>query len=144
MRYLQPANKTLVSVLSHVRQIQQWNQWLRECLPDEDKLAEHCQLVSRSNRSLIAIADSAHWVTLFRFRIPTLLEKLRAYPGMQDLQAICCKVRPSHSHSSVKKKCGSQKKLSPKNAALMLEAAQKIKDEKLRAALEKIARNASF
>lgn len=137
--YLQQDIQTLGNVLSKLGQLQQWNSWLKECLLDQNiALTQHCFIVNLIGTSLIVIADNPHWVTRFRFHIPELLTKLRQYPSLENIQAICCKVQPNYV-SALSSNRQPQQKLSSRSAALLRETASKITDEKLRIALEKIA-----
>lgn len=138
-QYLQQDHPLLGNVLSKLSQLEQWNSWLKECLPEQNKtLTQHCFIVNRAGASLIVIADNPHWVTRLRFHVPELLVKLKQYPGLETIQAICCKVQPNYVPVAPSKR-EPQQKLSPKNAALLRAAASKVKDKKLRMVLEKIA-----
>ena len=137
--YLQQYNPILSNLLSKLSQLEQWNSWLKECLLDQNKtLTQHCFIVNLVGTSLIVIADNPHWVTRLRFHIPELLVKLKQYPGLENIQAICCKVQPNYVPASLSNR-EPQQKLSTKSAALLREIASKVTDEKLRIALEKIA-----
>ena len=138
--YLKSENKTLSSLLVKLNQLKKWNSGLRECLPEEKILTEHSQIVGVDGTSLIVIADSSHWVARFRFFIPELLIKLRNYPGLQNIRAICCKVRPQNYKAGSKKIKRRPLNISIENANMLRETAHKIHDEKLRKILEKIAR----
>lgn len=137
--YFQNENQAFGSLAAKLNQLKQWNGWLADSLPNENTLLQHCQIVSLSSGSLIVIADSAHWVTRLRFYIPELLPKLRAYPGLEKIRSICCKVQPNHFKSAPKKTNPPLKKLSQENASMLRKTAQKISDSKLREILERIA-----
>jgi len=137
--YFQQDSKTLGKLLSQLTQLQRWNGWLKECLEENVLLTEHCFIVSLAGTSLIVLADNPHWVTRFRFHIPTLLPKLRNYDDFKHIQSICCKVEPNYVPVSSRENRQPQQKLSKKSAALLLETASKVTDEKLRIVLEKIA-----
>jgi len=139
-QYLQQDNHTLGNLLSKLDRLQQWNSGLKECLLDQNRaLTQHCFIVNLIGTSLIVIADNPHWVTRLRFHIPELLIKLRQHPGLENIQAICCKVQPNYVSASSSHNREPQQKLSAKSAALLRETASKITDEKLRIVLEKIA-----
>lgn len=139
--YLKQDCKTLGRLLSKLSQLEHWNNALRECLITEPTLTEHCKIVNLIGTSLIAIADSPHWLTRIRFHIPELLPKLRTYPGLEQIRALCCKVQPNYPKMQARQSNRAQKKLSPNNAQLLHQDAQKISDEKLRTVMEKIARH---
>lgn len=137
--YLQQDGKTLGSLLNKLTQLKKWNLILRDCLGDEAHIMNHCQIVNVSGNSLIAIADSPHWLTRLRFHIPDLLPKLREHKGLEHIKAICCKAQPGIHHTQSKKTNRKRLALKPETANLMLENAKKTKDEKIKAILEKIA-----
>ena len=140
--YLQHDSRTLGNLLSKLGQLQQWNSWLKECLLDQNKmLTQHCFIVNLIGTSLIVIADNPHWVIRLRFHIPELLIQLRQYPGLENIQAMCCKVQPHYIFASSSTHREPQQKLTAKSAALLRETASKITDEKLRMTLEKIAQH---
>lgn len=137
--YLQQNTKTLGSLLSKLNQLKQWNTWLSECLVEEPHLMDHCHVVNLSRHSLIVITDSPHWLTRLRFHIPELLPKLRHYPGLEQLKAICCKAQPRNYHGRYKKAARKRLSLKPETANKVLETAKQVDDQKIRAILEKIA-----
>lgn len=137
--YLQRDSKTLGSLLNKLTQLKKWNLILRDCLGDEAHIMDHCQIVNISGNSLIAIADSPHWLTRLRFHIPDLLPKLREHKGLEHIKAICCKAQPGVHHTKSKKTTRKKLALRPETSAEILETAKKLKDTKIRAILEKIA-----
>lgn len=138
-QYFQSDNQSLKKLVTQLTQLQQWNDWLKESLEADSLVPDHCFIVNLIGTSLIVLADNPHWVTRFRFHIPTLLPKLKNYPDFAMIQSICCKVQPNYTPVSLQQNREPQQKLSADNAALMREAATKITDEKLCAILEKIA-----
>lgn len=135
--YLQTNSTTLGSLLTRLNQLNHWNNYLRECL-GENELIHHCQIVNLSGSSLIVFADNPHWVTRLRFHIPDLLKKLRNHDGLEKIQAICCKVHPNYTPTKTKKR-PSQQKLSNHTAMIIRDIAKKTSDEKLRLILDRIA-----
>jgi hypothetical protein len=140
-QFLQQDSKMLGSLLTKLNQLKQWNTWLKESLTADEPLTKHCYIVNLKGTSLIVIADSAHWVTRLRFHVPDLLKKLKKYPGLETIRAICSKTQPNPT-MIIKKKKKTPQTLSAKTAELFLQSAQKITDKKLRDSLEKIARHA--
>ena len=135
-KYLKQDSKTLGSLLGKLQQLNQWNTWVSDCL-EEKILAEHCKIVGIDRGALIVVADSPHFVTRFRFFIPGLLAKLRTYPELAGLKAICCKVRPNYM--ATKKPQGRQIAMPEEGAKTLREAAEKIADPKLKEVLERLA-----
>jgi hypothetical protein len=136
--FLQTESKTLGSLLTRLNQLNKWNSILQECLAKEDELINHCQIVNLTGTSLIVIADSPHWITRLRFYIPQLLPKLRNYPGLEKVQAICSKVQPNYTKIKPKKRKPQQRPTTG-TATIIREIANKLPDEKLKLILEKIA-----
>jgi|SRR5579872_2782558 len=135
--YFQHEGKTLGNLLVKFNRLKIWNTYLRECLAEELVLLEHCQIVGVDKTSLIVIADNPHWVTRFRFFIPDLLIKLRHYEDFKNIRAICCKVRPPHYRASKPKR--QPLIISNQTAEIVQEAAKKMKNEKLKEILMRIA-----
>lgn len=135
--WLQHESKNLGSLLQKFNRLKIWNAWLKECLPEEDTLLQHCQIVGLDRMSLIVIADNAHWVTRFRCFIPDLLNLLRRYNDFKQIKAICCKVRPLHYRPTQPKRQALV--ISTQTAKMVDEAAEKIKHVKLKAVLKRMA-----
>ncbi len=135
--YLQHESKTLSNLLLKFNRLKMWNKWLKECLREEAVLLEHCHIVGLDKNSLIVIADNPHWVTRFRFFIPDLLINLRQYDDFKNIKSICCKVKPPR-YSAVKPKKHTFV-ISNQTAQIVEQAANKIKNEKLKKILLKIA-----
>ncbi|MBV8802182.1 MAG: DUF721 domain-containing protein [Gammaproteobacteria bacterium] len=136
-QYLNSPNKTLGPLLIKLNQLTQWNEYLKECLIDKP-LTQHCYIVNLDKNALIVIVDSAHWSTRLKFHIPDLLKKLRHYPGLENVRAICCKIQPAY-HAKAKIKMRRPSPLSKNTALKVHETAQKITDKNLKKILEKIA-----
>lgn len=141
--FLKHDSQTFAGLLLRLNKLKQWNAWMAEFLAREKILTEHCQIVGLDKSSLIVIADNAHWVTRFRFFIPELISKLRNCPGLEKLGSICCKVRPPY-YAPVSRGKKYKPTLSAVSAAILRDAASKIKDDKLRKSLEKMADNESI
>ena len=135
--YLQSESKTLGNLLIKFNRLKVWNVWLSKCLVNESALLEHCKIVGLDKTSLIVIADNPHWVTRFRFFIPDLLIKLKNYDDLKNIRSICCKVRPSHYPSTKPKR--QPMIITNQIAEIVQEAAKKIKNQKLKETLMRIA-----
>ncbi len=139
--FLRHESNTLGQLLVKLNQLKIWNGWLRECLPLEPLLTEHCQIVKLDGTSLIVIADNPHWITRFRFFIPTLLIQLRKHSDLQNIRSICCKVRPPHHpFSSAHRIRRRPLTVSANTAHILQETANKIQNTKLQEILRKIAK----
>lgn len=139
--YLTHQSKSLGNLLGKVSRLKQWNTWLAECLVTDPEVAHHCHIVNYDKASLIIVADNAHWITRFRFHIPELLPKLRGYPELKNVKALCCKVHPNYGKSDLHKKNQEKISISQNSANTLIKAAHEIKDKKISAILEKIALN---
>jgi hypothetical protein len=134
---LNPESEALGSLLTRVNQLNRWNAWLLEILPDEKKLLEHCQIVRYEQSTLFVIANNPHWSTRFKFFIPQLVTDLRHYPDFRAICSIQCKIRPLDYQKTPPANPPHQ--LSQENAQLFLELADKINDPTLKKIVEKIA-----
>lgn len=136
--YLTANNKTLGSLLNQLSQLQKLNALLRDSLGENAFVMDHCHVVNISSNSLIVIADSPHWLTKLRFFIPELLPKLHKHPGLEHLKAICCKAQPK-IHFKSTPPIRHRLKLNAQTADKVLETTKQLKDERIKAILEKIA-----
>jgi hypothetical protein len=136
-QFLHEDNKALGSLFLRLQQLKKWNQALRESLDTDAMVADHCQIVNLTDNALIIIADSPLWLTRIRFFIPTLLPKLRAYPCLENIKAMCCKVHPSYTPHK-KHQPRAPQKLSSTAKAKINDIADTITDPKLSAALKKL------
>lgn len=92
---------------------------------------------------LILIASNASIATHLRFQIPDFLKKFEQDPHLKKIRNINCKVSPhlSITHKSSKTHHRKIALLSAKTSRHLQEAAQTIKDEKLRRIMERIAKH---
>lgn len=140
--YLQQDSKTLGQLLIKFNLLKMWNARLNDCLPKEEALLQHCQIVGLDKTSLIVIADNPHWVTRFRFFIPDLIIQLQRYEDFKHIRAICCKVRPPHYRANKSKR--QPLVISHQTADVLKHAANKIKDKKLKEILMRMAERQSM
>lgn len=138
-QFLNEDNKTLGALFKRLHQLKIWNEALRESLGPDAIVANHCQIVNLKDNQLIIIADSPLWLTRIRFFIPMLLPKLRTYPDLQNIKAMCCKVHPAYQPHS-KRARRAPPKLSAQTKSKINDIANQLKDPKLNAALKKLAK----
>jgi hypothetical protein len=138
-QFMHENNHTLGPLLTKLNLLKKWNSYLRESLGSDVIIADHCQIVNLVDNAFIVIADNPLWLTRIRFYVPNLLPLLRAYPGLEKLKAICCKVHPSYVPHKKRKPRAAQKKLSQKTSQEVNDIANKIMDPELRDSLKKIA-----
>jgi len=105
----------------------------------EPAAREHCQVASWQNGCLLLLASNGHWATRLHYQQRRLQRLLQALPEFAGLQKIQIKVRPPSSQVSY---AGRKAELSAGAADSLNSAAEGIQDPRLRAALERLARNA--
>lgn len=137
--YLQHDNKNLGSLLARLDQFKRWNDYFRQCLNNEAHIMDHCHVVNFTANAFIVMTDSPHWLTRIRFHVGDLVPKLRQYPGLENLKAICCKTQPNSPQQRFKKTPKKPLTLKPTTAKSILAIAEKLEDKKIRTILEKIA-----
>jgi hypothetical protein len=138
---LQQDSKVFSALIGKLKQHKQLQQILIEYL--EPKLATHCEIANHENNCLIVLTDSALWATQFRFQIPELLTKLKQHPKLYDLKHIYCKIRPTSATRPTQKtpEPPAVQRLSSATAQMILDTASSIKHDKLKAIMQKIAKN---
>jgi hypothetical protein len=108
----------------------------------DSKLAAHCLVTSMVNGHLVVITHSALWATQFRFQIPSLIPKLQTHAPFSALRNITCKISPSSKNQIPEAPPErAMERLSPQTSELIMTAAKTIQNEKLKAILQKIAKN---
>lgn len=138
---LQQDSKILDTLIVKLKQHKQLQQILAEHI--EAKLASHCEVANYDNNCLTVLTDSALWATQFRFQIPELTKKLQQHPQLYHLKHVQCKIRPSKTARPLIETKPTQpvQRLSSETADIILEAAKTIKHDKLKAVMQKIAKN---
>jgi len=135
---LKHEGRQLRTLLSKVDELKQLNDQFSRHLDPE--LAKHCQAIKVDRDCLIVLVDNSNWATRLRFYIPDLLPKLKTYLPLQNLKAICSKVRPDYKSVKSQRRIRRPIPLSKQAAEMMLETAKNIKDKELSKVLERIAR----
>ncbi|MCI0912758.1 DUF721 domain-containing protein [Pseudomonas putida] len=101
---------------------------------------EHCHVASWRDGTLLLVVTDGHWATRLRYQQKRLLAALQAMEAFGNLRRILFKVQPP----LVPAKRGTNTTELSVNAAQSIRgSAEGITDEKLRAALERLASNAS-
>lgn len=110
----------------------------------EAPLAKHCQVANSDNATLTVLVNNGTTATQLRFLVPELLAQFRHHPSLQAFLTITIKVRPPLAPSQ---KRGAEPKgrsclpLSAESAQQLCDTAAGISDEKLKAALLRLAKN---
>jgi hypothetical protein len=105
----------------------------------EPGLAGHYRIQNLRDGSLFLQTDAPVWATRLRYILPSLLERLRAVPGLEQLRDIQFSVSappPSNRHTVSR-----AAQLSPAAAQLLRDTADAIADPQLQQALRRLARN---
>ncbi|WP_349976487.1 DciA family protein [Pseudomonas sp. WHRI 8519] len=101
---------------------------------------EHCHVASWRDGTLLLVVTDGHWATRLRYQQKRLLAALQTMEAFGNLRRILFKVQPP----LVPAKRGTNTTELSVNAAQSIRgSAEGITDEKLRAALERLANNAS-
>lgn len=131
----QPA---LRQVIAHAKQLELLQPILQSCL--SAAAASYCHLANYSNGRLVIIVDNAHWLTRLRYQQQQLIDRLRAHSQFAGLQRIQFRVRPTTVAQDGRQP---QDRATISSAAkdCINSCAEVIEDEKLRAALLRLAQN---
>ena len=127
---LQNAHSALGYLMSHAKQLQDWNKVLYRYLPTNEH--KHCQIGGFEQRILTLVVDSATWATKLRYQTPELIEGLQQTQEFQSLKEIKCLVQPKNDEP---KKMTSKLILSKKTRQLLQETSDGITDPELKTAL---------
>ena len=105
----------------------------------EPAAREHCKVASWRDGTLLLIISNGHWATRLHYQQRRLQRLLQVLPEFAGLQKIQVKVRPPNTQVAYQ---AHKTELSEAAADSLRSAAEGIGDPKLRAALERLARNA--
>lgn len=105
----------------------------------EPAAREHCRVASWQSGCLLLLASNGHWATRLHYQQRRLQRALQQLPEFAELQKIQVKVRPPNTQVAYQSQTV---ELSQTAADSLRHAAEGIGDPKLRAALERLARNA--
>lgn len=139
---MQTKDQTLRDIFAKVKKIDQLNARITRLLPPD--LAKNCHIGNVEQGRLIIIAANGAVATQIRYLTADLLRLFQADPLLRYIKKIDCKVRapmrPS-SRLSARLDRGAMPPLSTETAEIVHDIAQSITDEKVKKALEKIAKN---
>ncbi len=105
----------------------------------EPAAREHCLVASWQDGCLLLLTSNGHWATRLHYQQRRLQRALQQLLEFRELQKIQIKVRPPNTQATYQ---GQSVELSAAAAETLHNAAKGISDPKLRAALERLARNA--
>ncbi len=137
VQLLKGSPDALQAVLNHTQRLEVLNRTLRGCIPAP--LNQHCQVANLRDNMLILHADSSAWALKLRYSSRVLLQQLRQR-GVPGLSAIEVKVRP---HNAVVRRPDKIRHahMSGKTAQLLDSIADDISDDRLKVALQRLARH---
>lgn len=121
-------------ILNRARWLAQLERQLPTLLPQP--LASHCRAALDPDGALVLFADSPAWTTALRLQLPALKRALPATAAL-SLRIRTLPVNPASPPPPSR-----PAQMSPAAAEALTELAQHTEDEKLRAALQRLARNA--
>lgn len=130
-------NKSLRALFSAAQRLSKLQALVEAQL--EPAAREHCQVASWHEGCLLLLTSNGHWATRLHYQQRRLQRLLQVLPEFTGLQKIQVKVRPPNTQVAYQ---GSKVTLSESAAESLNCAAEGIEDSKLRAALERLARNA--
>lgn len=110
----------------------------------EASLAKNCQVANVTQTSLLVLVNNGTTATQLKFMTPELLQCFKNTPALSHLSELIVKVRPPIAPSQ---RLGQKEihrpclPLSPENAEHLKQTAEGIEDEKLKAALLRLAKN---
>ena len=99
-------------------------------------LRQYIKVASYDNHCLTLIVDNASISTRLRFIEPEIIANLKKAQEFISLQHIKCKVRPDNQKCEVEVK--TERKISSASAELIKQTAEHIKDENIKAALNRL------
>ena len=134
-------NNPLYSTLAFAHYLCSLEQIITKYLPEPFK--HHCQVSSYEYGKLVILCDSASWSSKLRFHTKHLISKLRLHQEFGDLQEISTLTNLLAMTGTKKRHLPKAKKISLENRNLLMETANFEEDEKLSAALKRLAKHAS-
>jgi hypothetical protein len=134
---------SLISYHSDLHKLYQHTEFLQKlnnCLSHvlDEPLNQHCQIANFDNNILTILADSPAWSAKLRYNTSKILNHMRTDYNLDTLKTIRIIVRPIENLTYVKTR---KLNLSPVAAKFIIQVAETITDEKLRASLLNLAKH---
>jgi hypothetical protein len=124
----------LPELLEHGRVLARLNRVLSRALPAP--LDAHCRVLNLRHHTLTLAVDDPLWASRLRYQTRTLLQQLAAVESV-TVRTIQIRIQPQATPRQEKSR--RNKPLSASNARLVRQTARSLKDERLRAALLRVA-----
>jgi hypothetical protein len=137
---LAASENRLQSTLERAYQLQAISRQMQDTLGSP--LGDHLSLGNLRDDMAILLADSPVWLSKARYEAANILYILRQLPGLEHLQKVHFKVKPSTSPSPEQDTIPRRLQLSQDNAQLLKSTAAGVSDANLSAALERLAQRA--
>ena len=103
----------------------------------DDELAKHCYASNLQKGCITISCDSAEWLTLIRFEVPALIQKLRKVEALRSIANIRCQIlKPK---AITKKRKYRKAELSSNSAEHLQSFANETTDERLKKIFSRIA-----
>ena len=128
---------SLQALFTHSQHLERLNRRVCGCIPAP--LNQHCQVANLRDNTLILHADSSAWALKLRYNSRALLQQLRQQ-GFRELGAIEVKVRP-RAIAMARPEKTRHAHMSRKTAQLLDSIAADITDNRLKMALQHLARH---
>lgn len=140
-KLLNSENHELASLITRVRLLDRYSRRLRQLLPTP--LCDHCRIADIRENELTIGVDNAVWATKLRFHSPSLLSQLQQnYQELAGITRIKILVLQETSLRVSEQPPQQPLQLSTENAAQLNGLAETVEDERLRAALRRLASHA--
>lgn len=139
--YFKNPKHQLANLVDKINQLRVFNQALIGIL--EDKLMRHCQVVNVEQGTLTLITDSASWATKLRFQTPEILKKMQTSSTFLKIKKLKVLIRPKERLITKKQPKKKTLHLSRESAQIISDAANHLKNIRLKKALNKIAEHAN-
>lgn len=133
------ANQELRSLFQRANLHGKLQSILQQCLPAA--AAKHCHLGNFTADQLTLVVDNAHWATRLRYQQEQLLERLRQHQEFAGLHSLRLQVRPAQDLNQAPMPASKRQEISEQAREIISSCADIITDEKLRAAMQRLASN---
>src|SRR3990167_170659 len=137
---LQHEHTNLQVIMKKVEQLKRIDTWIKSHL--DSPLAANFQVANLRDNCLILMTSNASIATQLRLYMHEIVTICKQDPDLSHIKTIQCKIGYPISPAALKKDSPNKISLSTAAAQCLAETAKLLQDPKLRAILEKIARQA--
>lgn len=129
--------KQLQTIVKKARQLEAINQLLAASL--EPELQPHCLAINFNESILTVAVGAAAWLVRLKFLTPLIITALRQHSALAKLQQLQFLIQPPNVEKP--RRYWKKNSLSAEQVKMMTQMAKHISDDKLRAALLKLAKS---